>query len=178
MTSKTALLVVLALTAASSSANAQRTAGEHVDDSTLATSVKFVLIDDATIPANRINVESYKRTVQLSGFVSTSGEKDEAIKRARSVDGVDKVVDSMIVMPGKRSFGRTIDDQVIHASVELAISGVEGLDEALDVVSHVREGEVLLGGFVNNARIRDSIVKATRSVKDVKKVHDKLSLRN
>jgi osmotically-inducible protein OsmY len=60
----------------------------------------------------------------------------------------------------------------------LAISNVEGLDEALDVVFHVREGEVLLGGFVDNGKIRDSIVKATRSVKDVKKVHDKLSLRN
>src|SRR6185436_13550760 len=59
-------------------AKADKTAGEVVDDSTVNASVKAALIGNKTTKAHDINVETYKGVVQLSGFVDTAAEKDEA----------------------------------------------------------------------------------------------------
>src|SRR5688572_16725250 len=47
----------------------QQTAGEAVDDAVVTAKVKARLIDDEVTKAYRINVETFKGTVQLSGSV-------------------------------------------------------------------------------------------------------------
>ena len=66
-----ALLAGALLTVAT--AQADKTAGDVVDDNTVNASVKAALIENKTTKANNINVETYKGVVQLSGFVETAG---------------------------------------------------------------------------------------------------------
>lgn len=170
-TTSVAACLVLLLGLSGPAALADRSTGETIDDSTVASSVKMSLVKDDTAPAGDINVEAYKGTVQLIGFVKSDAEKAAALDRAKSVDGVATVVDAMIVVPEKRSFGTTIDDQTIQTKVKFGISEV-GADKGFAVVTDVRNGEVLLGGFVNSERVRDDIVKKAEAVKGVAKVHN------
>jgi osmotically-inducible protein OsmY len=83
----------------------------------------------------------------------------------------------MIVMAGKRSVGRTIDDQTIHAQVKLKIAEVSGFGDAVGVVTHVRNGEVILSGFVGSDTVQKDIVAVAESVNGVVKVHDRLAIK-
>jgi osmotically-inducible protein OsmY len=170
-TTSDAACLVLLLALSVPAALADRSTGETIDDSTVASSVKMSLVEDDAAPAGDINIEAYKGTVQLIGFVKTDAEKAAAIELAKGVDGVTTVVDAMIVVPEKRSFGTTIDDQTIQTKVKYGIGEV-GAEEGLAVVTDVRNGEVLLGGFVNSERVRDDIVKKAEAVEGVTKVHN------
>jgi osmotically-inducible protein OsmY len=179
MTTRFLLLATLFVTmlAGISDADAQRTAGRHVDDTTLHSSTKIALADAAGVPASRLNVEVYSGAVQLSGFVETQEEKDAALNTAKQVEGAERVDDAIIVMPGDRSFGTSIDDNVALANVEALITKASGMGDALDVVTKVRKGEALLAGFVSNDEVRKTVVEAAESAKGVSKVHDRISLK-
>ena len=71
-----------------SDAAGQQTAGEVVDDSVVTAKVKAKLVDDPVTKAYQINVETFKGTVQLSGFVDTAEQKTRAEQLAASVSGV------------------------------------------------------------------------------------------
>lgn len=71
--------------------------GEYIDNSAITAKVKSALASDDVVKAREINVESFRGTVQLSGFVSTEAEKDRAGRIAKSVEGV-KDVDNKIAV--------------------------------------------------------------------------------
>lgn len=71
--------------------------GEYVDDSSITAKVKAALIGDEVTKAREINVETFKGTVQLSGFVDTSAEKDRAADLAKGVAGVKSVKNNIVV---------------------------------------------------------------------------------
>lgn len=84
-------LVCITLILAFASCAATRTkesTGEYVDDSSITAKVKAALVNDPVTKAREISVETFKGVVQLSGFVSTSEEKDRAGEIARGVKGV------------------------------------------------------------------------------------------
>jgi osmotically-inducible protein OsmY len=73
-----------------------RATGEYVDDKVVSTKVKTKLGTElGASSAVDINVETYKGTVQLSGFVKTAQEKQRAAEIAKSVTGVEKVVNNI-----------------------------------------------------------------------------------
>jgi hyperosmotically inducible protein len=171
------LLVVACFLATATAANAQRSTGEGVDDTTIAVSVKSALFNSDAVEAGKINVEVYKRTVQLSGYVPTEDQKSAALEVAGAVENVADVDDAIIVMPGKRSVGRTIDDETINGKIKLRIADVSGVGEAIGIVTHVRNGEVLLAGFADDDQVHDAVVAAAESVDGVLKVHDRIALK-
>jgi osmotically-inducible protein OsmY len=67
------------------------TAGQYVGDSAITAKVKAKLIEDPALKARDINVETYKGTVQLSGFVSSKEEASRAAAVARDINGVTSV---------------------------------------------------------------------------------------
>jgi osmotically-inducible protein OsmY len=83
-----------------SSAPTQQPAGEAVDDGVVTAKVKAALVADPVTKAHQINVETFKGTVQLSGFVETDEARSRALQLARDVDGVKKVKDAMEVRRG------------------------------------------------------------------------------
>jgi osmotically-inducible protein OsmY len=70
-------------------------AGEYVDDTVITTKVKAEIFNEPTLKSRELNVETFKGTVQLSGFVSSQADIAKAIEVARSVKGVKSVKNDM-----------------------------------------------------------------------------------
>lgn len=85
-------------TAAQKSAPASHeTAGQSLDDSVVTAKVKAKLVDDPVTKAYQINVETFKGTVQLSGFVDSAEAVSRATTLAKDVGGVKDVKNSLQV---------------------------------------------------------------------------------
>jgi len=65
--------------------------GEYVDDSVITTKVKAAIFKEASLKVAQINVETFRGTVQLSGFVSSQAAIDKAGEVTRAVGGVTSV---------------------------------------------------------------------------------------
>ena len=78
-----ALLLVLPLLA-----GCGKTVGDTIDDATITTRVKTAFINDPVVGALRIDVDTFKGIVTLSGRVKSKAEEVKAIELAKSITGV------------------------------------------------------------------------------------------
>lgn len=93
-----AILITLAVAACGTSASETgQQAGRYVDDATISTKVRAAIIEDKSVSIRDIDVETYKSTVQLSGFVDSLAVKNRAGAIASSVEGVRKVQNNLVV---------------------------------------------------------------------------------
>jgi osmotically-inducible protein OsmY len=94
-------LCVIALVTASGCAvqRGQETVGAYVDDAAITTSVKARFVDDKTVDAGAIKVETLNGTVMLSGFAKNATERSTAEDIAMKVKGVKSVKNSIAVRP-------------------------------------------------------------------------------
>jgi osmotically-inducible protein OsmY len=92
-------LVSVGLISGCAVARNQETMGAYVDDATITTAVKAKQVEDKTVAASSISVETLNGTVQLSGFARSAAEKAQAENLARSVKGVRDVRNNIIVRP-------------------------------------------------------------------------------
>ncbi|MDB5777274.1 MAG: transporter [Herbaspirillum sp.] len=65
--------------------------GGYIDDTVITTKVKAAFVKDPDLKATEIKVETFKGTVQLSGFVDTQEAAARAGSVARGVEGVKDV---------------------------------------------------------------------------------------
>ncbi|MBI9086596.1 MAG: BON domain-containing protein [Desulfobacterales bacterium] len=91
------LLMLIITFAACASTPKQESTGEYVDDSVITTKVKSLLAADDFLNSFQISVETFKGTVQLSGFVASQKAVDKADQIARSVKGVKSVKNDLVV---------------------------------------------------------------------------------
>lgn len=77
----------------------QESVGQYVDDTAITTRVKARFAEDKTVSATRINVETLKGEVQLSGFAASEAEKSRAGELARSTPNVKAVRNNLVVRP-------------------------------------------------------------------------------
>jgi hyperosmotically inducible periplasmic protein len=75
----------------------RQSTGEYVDDTAITAKVKAALIKDDTVKARDVKVETYKATVQLSGFVDSEAQKSLAATIASGVPGVQSVKNDIVV---------------------------------------------------------------------------------
>jgi len=73
----------------------RESSGEYVTDSWITTKVKAALVKDPIVKATEVNVETFKGTVQLSGFVSSNAAKSQAVVVARGIEGVTGIKDDI-----------------------------------------------------------------------------------
>ena len=86
--------VLASLTACASTAGQEGT-GEYVDDAVITTKVKTAVLNDPELKATEINVETFKGKVQLSGYVNSQADIDQAVAVAGAVKGVNSVTNDM-----------------------------------------------------------------------------------
>lgn len=67
------------------------------NDAELVTKVKAKMAKDVGMKTLKINVDAYKGTVILSGFVDTAAQAQQAEQVAKSVSGVQTVKNSLVV---------------------------------------------------------------------------------
>ena len=84
------LMIAVSLAACASTSTKEGT-GEYLDDTVITAKVKASLINDPTVKASEINVETFKGEVQLSGFVADPADASKAVEIARGVKGVTSV---------------------------------------------------------------------------------------
>ncbi len=91
------LLMLIATFVACASTPKRESTGEYVDDSIITTKVKSLIAKDDFLKSFQVSVETYKGTVQLSGFVVSQKAVDKAGEIARSVKGVISVKNDLVV---------------------------------------------------------------------------------
>jgi osmotically-inducible protein OsmY len=98
-TQKTAILLVVALLAPLLLAACGKTVGETIDDATITTRIKTALLNDPDIGGLRIDVDTFKGVVSLSGSVKSREEEAKAVQIARKIGGVKDVKSTLLVQP-------------------------------------------------------------------------------
>jgi osmotically-inducible protein OsmY len=89
-----AVVLVLPLTVACG-----KTVGEAIDDTTITTRVKTAMLNDPAVGGLRIDVDTFKGVVTLSGSVKNQAEKNQAVSLARRTPGVTEVKDALQINP-------------------------------------------------------------------------------
>lgn len=89
------ILLVSLLGCASTSK--QEGTGEYIDDTVITTKVKAAVFNEPSLKSSEIKVETFKGTVQLSGFVSSQADINKAVEVARGIKGVKSVKNDMRV---------------------------------------------------------------------------------
>lgn len=91
------LAVTLTSVVGCASTSTREGTGEYVDDTVITAKVKAAIFNEPTLKSAEINVETFKGTVQLSGFVNSTADERKAVSIARSIKGVTSVKDDMRV---------------------------------------------------------------------------------
>ena len=76
-----------------------KSVGATVDDATITTRVKTSLLNDPLVGGLRIDVDTFKGVVTLSGAVKSPAEQDKAIALARKITGVTDVKSTLQIQP-------------------------------------------------------------------------------
>jgi hyperosmotically inducible protein len=174
---KFAILAVAAVSlAACTATRTQKTAGEQVDDSVLTSKVKAALVQSDSTKAHQIDVETFRGTVQLNGFVDSTSAKAAAGRVASGVEGVQRVDNNLAVQESSRSAGEVIDDSVVTAKVKAALIADKTV-KAHEVNVETREGVVQLSGFVDSAAAKSTAGDVASRVAGVKDVRNELQVK-
>jgi hyperosmotically inducible protein len=90
------LVLVISVTGCAGGKKMEST-GEYFDDMAITTKVKAYILDNSKLNLMQINVETFKGVVQLSGFVDSNDIAAKAGDVARTVRGVKKVNNNLVV---------------------------------------------------------------------------------
>jgi hyperosmotically inducible periplasmic protein len=83
-----------------SSPDRSRTAGQFKEDKKLASNIQDALTHASVYKYPDVTVTAYRGRVQLSGFVTTEGQKEEAAKIASQTPGVAQVENNLLLKEG------------------------------------------------------------------------------
>ena len=96
-TRTTVFLLVVTLLAPLLLSACGKSVGETIDDATITTRVKTSLLNDPDVGGLRIDVDTFKGVVTLSGRVKTREEETKAVALARKISGVSEVKSTLQV---------------------------------------------------------------------------------
>ena len=125
------------------------TLGTQVDDAVITSGVKSALLADDLVKSFDLQVETRKGTVQLSGFVDSQAQIDQALAITRSVAGVTEVENAVTLKGTPSTVGTKIDDATVTARVKTALLADPDI-KSFDISVVTFKGEVQLTGFVNS----------------------------
>lgn len=155
----------------------ERTAGQVVDDMSIAARLKTALATDSLTDAIDIDIEVDKDQVQLNGWVDSEAERDRAGEIAMNTKGVASVSNNLEIQPHDRTASEYGSDKLLVSKVKAALAE-DPVAHSLKIDVEVDHGVVSLGGHVDTESERSAALFAARSVDGVKEVIDNLDLRS
>jgi len=170
------MLVVTMAMVACASTRTQKSAGEQVDDSVTTGLVKSALIADPVTKAHQIDVEVFKGTVQLNGFVDSAASKERATEVAKKTTGVHTVHNNLTVDTVNRSGEATVDDGAITTKVKAALAE-DSRTKAHQINIETHEGVVQLSGFVDTAEAKSTAASLAGAVEHVRSVNNQIDVK-
>ncbi|EEW0114130.1 molecular chaperone OsmY [Escherichia albertii] len=145
--------------------------GNFMDDSAITAKVKAALVDHDNIKSTDISVKTDQKVVTLSGFVESQAQAEEAVKAAKSVEGVTSVSDKLHVRDSKESSVKGYaGDTAITSEIKAKLLADDTVPSR-HVNVETTDGVVQLSGTVDSQAQSDraeSIAKAVDGVKSVK----------
>ena len=199
----------LGLVLVTSHMTAAQTSGTHkaaaaVSDADITTAVKTKLLADKTVGGLKIDVDTNKGVVTLTGPVDTPVERSHAVNIARHTHGVKHVVDKLTIEKKSASNGvvdKSVDavkgtsgtvakdsesaaqktgtflsDAEITTAVKTKLATDSGV-HAMDVHVDTDKGVVTLTGSVRSDAEKVNALHIARKTKGVKRVVDKLTVK-
>ncbi|MFH7326501.1 BON domain-containing protein [Desulfurivibrio sp. C05AmB] len=148
-----------------------RTAGQQLDDTTVASRVKFRLAGERGVPARRIDVDVVEGVVHLSGFVASEEIRQRAGAIAAEVDGARQVRNNLQV--GTRTWGEALADRRTGAKVKLALLEDEEV-KALGLDVDVYQGVVFLNGVVADSTLKSRAGEIAAGMEGVREVRNQI----
>jgi osmotically-inducible protein OsmY len=76
-----------------------KSVGNTIDDATITGRVKTAMLNDPQVAGLKIDVDTFKGVVTLSGAVKSQGEADKAVAIARQTPGVSDVKSTLQINP-------------------------------------------------------------------------------
>ena len=110
--------LALILAAPIAALDVARPSARRIDDTTITTRVKTAMLNDPNVGGLRIDVDTFKGVVTLSGRVKSQAEHDQAIALARRISGVVEVKDALQIIPETTS-----PSYFPHCSVRMCCAG-------------------------------------------------------
>jgi osmotically-inducible protein OsmY len=89
------MAIALVMSAGCASTPKQESTGEYMEDSVITARVKSAILNEKSLKSAEINVETFKGSVQLSGFVNSNEDMGTAVEVTRKVLGVKSVKNDM-----------------------------------------------------------------------------------
>jgi hyperosmotically inducible periplasmic protein len=183
-------------------AAAQKTA-EVVTDAEITTAVKTKLLADTTVGGLKIDVDTSKGVVTLTGEVKSTAEKNQAIHLARETKGVKRVVSKLkmeaAATSGKKDVGDKTKDaaeKTKDATVKAGKATEKGAEKAgeatkdaavktkdvvadASITSAVKTkllGDTKVGGLKIDVDTQDNVVTLTGTVNSVEEKNEAIRL--
>ncbi len=167
-----AAFACIVLLAACSPAQQQRAKSDMNDALILAQiKAKIAAVDAATVSLVKVDVNH--RAVTLSGEVHSAVERQKVDEAARSVSGVTRVDDRLVVNAKAPTAHEIADDLNVQANVQAALAAQTGVN-ALKVRVSVHAGVVQLEGTYASSALHEVILETARGVPGVRRVVDRL----
>ncbi len=152
------------------------TMGTQVDDSVITSGVKSALLGDDLVKSFDLQVETRKGTVQLSGFVDSQAQIDQALALTRGVAGVTEVENGVTLKGTPSTVGTKIDDANVTGRVKTALLADPDI-KSFDISVVTFKGEVQLTGFVNNQAQIDQAKKIASAAEGASSVKNELMVK-
>lgn len=74
-----------------------KSTGQYIDDAAITTKVKAKLLGDSITEGLKVDVDTYKGAVTLSGYVNNARQRERAAEMAQTVAGVTSVRNNLLV---------------------------------------------------------------------------------
>ena len=100
-----------AQTATEKTKQAAKDTGEAITDASITSAVKTKLLGDTKVGGLKIDVDTKDHVVTLTGPVTSSAERKEAVRLAKNTTGVKSVVDKLVIeaTETKGTTGKAVD---------------------------------------------------------------------
>ncbi|HTH00099.1 MAG TPA: BON domain-containing protein [Vicinamibacterales bacterium] len=203
---RTIALVAVALTVPPDAfSQTARDTGTVVNDAWITTQVYAKFFMDPDIKGRNISVDTMAGVVTLTGTVQSGAERNQAIAKAKTTEGVKQVVDKLSLAtaekplpstPPEKGSGSTNAEQVkAHAKSVADRVGKEVSDtwitskvqamyfldrdvKGMNIDVTTKRGIVTLTGTVATEATRQKAIADARSIEGVNQVIDKLTIQN
>lgn len=152
------------------------TLGTQVDDTVVTSGVKSALMADDLVKSFDLQVETRKGVVQLSGFVDSQAQIDQALALTRAVAGVTDVENGVTLKGAPSTLGTKIDDTTVTGRVKSALLGDPTI-RSFDISVLTFNGEVQLTGFVNSQEQIDQAGKIASAADGASGVKNELMIK-
>lgn len=169
------LLAAAALTLGACASS--RNLDESFSDMSANAELKAVLFADRTHDYSDVDLTVYEGRLMLTGAMLSEEGRRKLIENAWKADGVDEVIDEIIIADKKTSFGQGFEDARIDQTLRtrlIADSDVTSSDYKMSVSRAV----VYLIGVARSKKELDEAIRAARSVAGVEKVVSHVVIRS